>query len=318
MNWKYFKKIFRTIGLILAILIGFMGFYAVTRAEIEPKAQIINTLPDISGLGWIENNLFLGVHDAKNGTDNDKPRVSLIKLPDSKSGLGWEPVDLIWPEPIGFSNDLEGVARIPDEFWFIIAESGNNLKTPPFPRLFLLEYAQNQLKLIDSTSWPVPVNNVEGIAVAKIKNQLIFIYAERGDNQPNTEIRWGSLSLNPLKFGSFGGVIYPNPESKQTNIRSVSAMDVDNQGRLYVASAFDPNVDNGPFYSKVWQIGKISEQENNDIQIILESTPKLIAVIDGFKVEGLAIKETNGNQREFIIGTDDENYGGVVRILPLN
>ncbi|HYN47229.1 MAG TPA: hypothetical protein VER83_00095, partial [Candidatus Nanopelagicales bacterium] len=40
-----------------------------------------STLPDLSGLAWIEGDRFLAVHDAKYPDEADRPRVSLLRLP---------------------------------------------------------------------------------------------------------------------------------------------------------------------------------------------------------------------------------------------
>ena len=51
-------------------------------------------------------------------------------------------------------------------------------------------------------------------------------------------------------------------------------------------------------------------------RVILAERPQRLASLDGVKVEGLALREeTDGNISVFF-GTDDENYGGILRLLP--
>ena len=86
---------------------------------------------------------------------------------------------------------------------------------------------------------------------------------------------------------------------------------------MYVASAYDPEDDNGPFRSIIWRAGPLTLDRLGRPGVPPGGKPKPLAVLDGFKVEGLAIREQQG-KIELFAGTDDENYGAVVRpiILP--
>ena len=91
-------------------------------------------------------------------------------------------------------------------------------------------------------------------------------------------------------------------------------MDVDSQGQIYTVAAFDPegtvaNPDNGPFRSAVLKIGQVTPTG-----IVLDAEPTILAMVDGLKIESVAVRE-NGNGVEVFIGTDDENFGGVLRQL---
>jgi hypothetical protein len=44
--------------------------------------------------------------------------------------------------------------------------------------------------------------------------------------------------------------------------------------------------------------------------------PLRLAVLDGFKVESLATVRGDDGRRLILVGTDDEDYGGVLRPLP--
>lgn len=43
--------------------------------------------------------------------------------------------------------------------------------------------------------------------------------------------------------------------------------------------------------------------------------PVRLATLDGLKVESLAIRQSDEQDRQLFIGTDDENHGGVIRLL---
>ena len=92
-------------------------------------------------------------------------------------------------------------------------------------------------------------------------------------------------------------------------------MDVDSDGNIYTVAAFDPegsveNPDNGPFRSAVFKVGQLV-----DGSVVLDASPSILAMTDGLKIESVAVRE-NGNGVELFIGTDDENFGGVLRQIP--
>jgi hypothetical protein len=283
------------------------------RANIQ-SVQFRNIVPDISGLAWIEGDSFLAVHDAKNPGEIDSIRLSLLRLPQSLHGITWTPLKVDWPLPLGPSSDLESIARIPGTSSYLLVESG--LRTPGQPRYrraLLVEIKNMQAELVSFTELPEKVTNIEGSAVARLGSRLIFLCGERADDQMSTEIFWCELQLRPLKFGSFNTAIFKPVGYTGTNKRPVSAIDVDSMGRIYVASALDPNVDNGPFSSVIWRAGHLHLDKNNRTKWVFTPRPHRLATLDGFKVEAIAIREMREGSIELFAGTDDENYGGALR-----
>ena len=94
----------------------------------------------------------------------------------------------------------------------------------------------------------------------------------------------------------------------------MSAIDIDAEGVVYAASAVDPG-NSGPFRSIVWRIGRLRADGHGQPLLALDARPRRLAVVDGLKVEGLAVRRI-ASKTEIIIGTDDESYGGVIRPLP--
>ncbi len=92
-------------------------------------------------------------------------------------------------------------------------------------------------------------------------------------------------------------------------------MDVDSTGVVYVASAEDPGDDNGPFRSAVYTIGVVT-LKNGEPKVVLDHEPTQLAVLDGLKVESIAVREQPGKGLEIFVGLDDENYGGTMRPIP--
>lgn len=302
-----------TFLIFLSITIQIIFFFSPLFAKEIPNLEIGKTLPDLSGLVWLKDDQFLGVHDSKN-LKNDQPRVSLITLPQSAQGVRWKPLKIDWKSVGGMAIDLESITRIPETDLYILAESSNCQEYRG--RLFLMQFKNSILQPLAVTNWPETIENIEAIATTKIDNQLYFFYAERGAEKPNTNICWTTLSLEPFKIGDCHATKFNTPDSTP-NIRHISDMTINGSKNIYISSAFDPNQDNGPFKSSVWKIGKIELNQNNLPSINLATKPEAIAKIDGFKVESLAIRSIENQPQEIFIGTDDENYGGVIRLLVL-
>jgi hypothetical protein len=226
-------------------------------------------------------------------------------------GIAWCLLSVNWQGEV--AQDLESIAEIPGTNLFILGKGGS-----PSHRLFLSRYEREKLQIVATIKWREPVEDIEGTAVAKLGDRLIFLYAERAAGKGKTEIRFAPLSLQPFRLGSSQAVSFSTLEPQGKNVRQISAMEVDSVGNIYIASAEDPNVDTGPFRSTVWKIGKIQFDSQQQPEIILRSLPERLATLDGLKVESLAIREVEDNNREIFIGTDDENYGGILRLLPRN
>jgi hypothetical protein len=272
-------------------------------------------LPDLSGLAWIEDDLFIGVHDTKRDTEhNHRPRISLVRLPKSKiEGVTWESLDLKFPGPEGPSSDLESAGRIPGGKGFLFAESGQGGEGAR--RIFFAVYSNGTLNIESQISWPVPVENVEATEVCQVGRQLVFLYAERAEGLSVTKLRWATLSLNPPELGTFKEVTYGCLDPVGKCARPIVALAVDSDGFIYSASAYDPGNDDGPFRSVVWRIGKMTADEEGKPQVEL-SEGKRLATLDGLKVESIAVRESDDGGRQVYVGTDDERYGGIIRLLP--
>lgn len=282
------------------------------------SAHFANAVPDISGLAWVEGDTFLAVHDAKNPEENARPRLSLLRLPESLDGITWKPLTLDWPSPQGLSSDLESIARIPGTDRFLLVESGEGRGGgQQFRRVFLIQLRNSQAVLLSFTELPGVVKNIEGSAVARLGDRLIFIFAERGDDQSSTEVYWTDLQLHPLRFGAFHKAYFKPFGFTGKNKRPVSAIEIDAAGQVYIASAYDPNDDNGPFTSVIWRAGRFRADSNKSISLVFPPRPYKLATLDGLKVESLAIREGKEGLIELFAGTDDENYGGALRAIPI-
>lgn len=287
------------------------------RVVARAQAAFERTMPDVSGLAWVERDTFLAVHDAKNPEENDLPRLSLLRLPRSAEGVRWKPLEVSWPAQAAKSSDLESVARIPGTSLFLLVESGESSHAGRrFSRIFLAELGGESVTIRSATEFPYPVKNVEGSAVSRLGNRLVFMWAERGDGQAGTKLSWADLQLEPFRLGAPRQAYFKPGNFTGKNWRPVSAIDVDGRGRVYVATAYDPDDDGGPFASVIWRAGQVRVNQTGMVTVELLGAPRLVARLDGLKVEGLAIRERARGVSELFAGVDDENYGGAVRQIP--
>jgi hypothetical protein len=278
-----------------------------------------STLPDLSGLVWIGGDRFLAVHDSKFPEEADRPRVSLLEVSGGPEGILWNPLPVVFPtQP---SSDLESAARIPGEVGgrvrVLLVESGEEVSGQPLPqRLFLAEVEGESVEIVDHAVWPVGTRNIEATAVADVGGTLLLLYAERAHGEGSTEFLFAEIELDPFHFGTFesaGAFTSPGPTGPIA--RPVTALEIDASGAIYVASSEDPDDDDGPFRSAVYRIGRVSWVDGR-ASVVLDAAPTLLGVLDGLKVEGLAVRERPGEVPELWVGVDDENYGGTMRPLP--
>jgi len=43
---------------------------------------------------------------------------------------------------------------------------------------------------------------------------------------------------------------------------------------------------------------------------------KRLATLDGLKVESIAVRKPGAGGKQIYFGTDDEHYGGIIRLIP--
>jgi hypothetical protein len=299
-----------------AVAIALVAVSAPALAADEPTQA--TTLLDLSGLAPLGPGLALGVHDGKNPDEKDRPRASVLTLSDSEAGVTWQPVAFEWPAEMGAPSDLESASGVPGTSMVVFAESGDDASD--FQRLFLvdIDVDAGPIGTIAAVAdWPEPVFNVEAIAVGEIDGDYVLLFAERAEGDPTTAIQSAPLTLDPFSIGQPTGVDFTSPAVTSDDDRPVSAMEVGPDGAIHVASAFDTGDDDGPFAASVWTIGSLVAGDSGPV-VELQPSPDLVAFSDGFKIESLAILSDSDGNSALYIGTDDEDFGGVMRPLPAN
>lgn len=274
----------------------------------------VQKLLDLSGLAWMGGNTFLAVHDAKYEGEATRVRVSLLQAPTSLDGILWKPLRPRFPG--GLSNDLESASRIPGTRKVLLIESCDDRSR--YDRIYLARAGRNQVRVLDFTEWSSFADpyNVEGTAVAKTADGYLFLWAERKDGGETTLVQWRDLSLAPFAIGTEGiegSISFSLPsELAELYNRPLVGMDVSASGEIYIVTAYDSGEDDGPYRSAVLKIGRVEESD-----VVLDAEPTVVGIVDGFKVESVALR-SDGERDEVFIGSDDENYGGTLRPLPFS
>jgi hypothetical protein len=304
----------QTRGVVSAAMVGMLLLPLAGGSPSAPSRApggTASSLPDLSGMVWLSGDTFLAVHDAKNDAEErGRPRVSLVRTATTPTGVTWRPLHVRWPSPLGPSNDLESAARIPGTRKVLLLESGDDGSA--FQRIFLGTPTERRLRIEETVRWPVPVWNVEGSAVARLGKRLVFIYAERNQGSASTDVRWARMRLDPLRFGPFREARLDVPTTLGTN-RPVVAIDVGPDGSVVVAAAFDPDNDNGPFASGVFRAGWLQSGPGGRPVFLPEAEPELLVPTNGVKIEAVALRPRPDGATALFYGTDDENYGAVLR-----
>ncbi len=288
---------------------------AVTAADPSPAPPAAGapvqatTLLDLSGLAWIGGDDFLAGHDGKVPDEAERPRISRLTLTGDARGVVWAPVPVTWPEETGQPSDIESIAAIPGG-GFLLAESGDDGSA--YHRIFhVVLDADGAATVVEVVDWPVEIGNVEAIAIHPVEDGLLFIYAERADGEASTRIQWAPMTVGPLTWGTFSSVIYPSPYEAGPGERPESDMTVAADGRIFVVSAEDTD-DDGPFSSEIWRVGDVVTGGAGSVQLL--DAPELVARMDTLKAESITFRVTDDGETLWV-GTDDEDYGGILRPL---
>ncbi|MGW0736757.1 hypothetical protein [Streptomyces sp. NPDC002851] len=177
-------------------------------------------------------------------------------------------------------------------------------------------------------------DNYESFALHRdASGRLFAVWATRGKSAeksvvraaPATAGRDGLRIADPTSRAEFA---VPLPDEDE--VRHISDLKVLGDGTLLVSSASDPNVNDGPFASAVYYAGRLTvdgtgdrdrnrnRNRNGDAVLDLKSAPELVPLHsfdkgDNRKIEAVAALPGGRG----VWGTDDENFGGAVRVDPL-
>ncbi|GAA4831950.1 hypothetical protein [Saccharopolyspora rosea] len=232
--------------------------------------------------------------------DNKKPGENRAALVDLHEGeltgvrpLAWHgelPVDL---EAIG------AVPQAPGEY-VALASSG---------RAFHIRLDRDAVTVLGA--FPLPQDraypNYEGFGLARIGGGLVAVWAERGDGARPGTLYAATFDAATGRFGRVRSVPFRAP-FPTADVRHVSDLQVRPDGAVLVSSASDPG-DDGPFQSALYVAGRVV-RDGDEVSVAADHEPRELARFDGHKVEGIT-----GLGDGVLVGSDDENLGGSVRVV---
>ncbi|OKI00196.1 hypothetical protein A6A06_23855 [Streptomyces sp. CB02923] len=153
-------------------------------------------------------------------------------------------------------------------------------------------------------------DNYEGFALSSQGHRLVAVWADRGeDDRPGT-LHAAGLDLARRTFAKPVTATFRAPYPA-AHVRHISDVKISASGALKVSSASDHG-DDGPFDSAVYDAGRVTVDRKGTVRLSVRRAPESLGRYTGHKIEALACLP---HSRRGVLGTDDENAGGALRIV---
>ncbi len=326
-NRQYYNLLSGFLLLTIFLFFGCTTTKKISTAANEVSGQQISSKKSSggsSGMEQISDSSYLVVYDLK--SHKEGTRLGLIIL--TEEAIDVYPIEIKQWDTEGLPNDLESICAIPGKpNEFLVAEAGN--WKGALGRIFHLQVDidTRTAKVIGSFKYPFLALNdfsIEGDQYEAMhclpysENERIVLLGERGGStfSPMGIIRWGlwDIKKNTLTIEGEGlkgvSVTAPGHWTSNETKRSITDLYVDPAGILW-ASASEDQGDAGPFYSVIYQLGKINPMGSEKPLMIFDS------LTIGREIYGLKIEALSGPKKGIncthTFGTEDEMYGGVFR-----
>lgn len=288
-----------------------------------PAPQPLEVSADAAGWGGmapLADGRYLVVHDNK----SHEAGARLSAFDPAHDRMHVRPRAVVvqdWGHAEGPANDLEALCRLDgldDEF--LLMESGR--RQGRFGRVFHVRVRGWQAQVL--AVLPLPADPVgepradhEGLACQRRgQGQWRLLIGERGGHAPRArgsvrlglyqaarrQIEWDAQALP---------VTVPGPWPAGQRVRDIADLALEADGTVWAVGAMDPG-NAGPFRSTVWRLGRLDPDAD---ALRLEPVPRNHWVLDGLKVEALALPQPGMSGVQLLVATDDEDYGGIWRPL---
>lgn len=265
------------------------------------------TLHGISGMATLSQQQdrleLLVVHDNKKP---DQGRLGIVTIA-GRMQPQYQSVQ--WQASANLPIDLEALTAVPNTSTYMALASHG--------KAYHLNLGSSRdtvsvLQVFDLPNLP-DKSNLEGFALMQMDDELIAVWAHRGEGSQPAILYWGTLNLKTYKITPAGSTQVTVPIVGH-QVRHISDLKVDEAGVIYIAAASDDG-DDGPFRSSVYIVGALGRTGR---QIKFRQNSKLVPLYhDNYhKVE--AIDLVPGASGGVILGTDDEAMGASVLIAGSN
>ncbi|QKW07493.1 hypothetical protein HUT18_14980 [Streptomyces sp. NA04227] len=162
-----------------------------------------------------------------------------------------------------------------------------------------------------------PGDNYESFALWSegASGRVFAVWATRGAGSEHAMVRAAEVRDGGLGAGMGAPSVreFAVPVPDRDEVRHISDLKVLADGRLLVSSASDPNVDDGPFSSAVYDAGQLVVRGQDRVVLNLREQADLVplrtfTLQDNRKIEAVTVLPDG----QAVWGTDDENQGGSV------
>ena len=203
---------------------------------------------------------------------------------------------------------------------FLLAESGRYKGR--FGRIFHVRVRGWSAQMLAVLRLPPdeagqPPANHEGLACARSgEDEWLLVLGERGGSapRPRGSVRLGHyrLAAGSIQWQAATPVHVPGPWPAGRDLRDIADLALEADGSLWAVGAMDLG-NAGPFRSTIWRLGTLDLRAAAPLR--LEPQPRNAWVLDGLKVEALALPMRGMPGVRMVVGTDDEDQGGIWRTL---
>ncbi|MGW1228301.1 hypothetical protein [Streptomyces sp. NPDC001515] len=161
-------------------------------------------------------------------------------------------------------------------------------------------------------------DNYEALALHLGRSGRTYaVWATRGSGPQKAVVSAARVRIGAdgLEFGTVTArQEFSVPFPDRDEVRHISDLKVRADGTVLVSAASDPNVDDGPFASAVYEAGRFRVNHANDAVLRLDPERSLVPLVrftrrDNRKIEAVAALPRGLG----LWGTDDENSGGSLR-----
>lgn len=259
----------------------------------------------ISGLALVRRQAdmceFLAVHDNKG--EHDQPRLALLGVP-AQGSVTYHP--LSWPADVPLPVDLEALSVVPNTRQEFLAVTSLGLAYH-----LRLDIQTQTVTVLHTVQIPphTELTNIEGVALHSINDQLIAVWAHRGEEADPGVLFWGRYYPEKAEIIADGSTEIQVPWPAQ-QVRHVSDLKIAPDGVLYITAASDPG-EQGPFKSATYAVGKfpLGRGSSPVAQPQMPSRESLVPIYRSpfNKVEALEI--IPGERGGIVLASDDEKYG---------
>lgn len=205
--------------------------------------------------------------------------------------------------------DLEALDAVP-------GRSGEYVAVASRGTAYHFRLARGEARVLHTFELPGATKDTafEGFALTALRgSSIVAVWANRGEDSRPATLRAARFDAERGVEGEVAALPFRAP-FPTLRVRHVSDAKVVADGRVLVSSASDPG-DDGPFTSALNDAGRVSVEADGTVRLTARGPAEPLETYEGHKIEALAPLLSDSSRA--LLGTDDENDGGSVRMTRL-